>query len=72
MKRIKMKRFNNSSEKTKSFIKLFPGAKIQELEHYAVPHINAQKADVSVIYIGGNNINFKGINDINVNKYNSM
>ena len=49
-------------------IKSFPGAKIQELEHCVVPHLNAQKPDVSVIHIGGNNINFKGIDDTNVKR----
>ena len=68
IKRINKKRFNNSFEKAKSVIKFFPWAKIQELEHYVVPHLNAQKLDVSVIHIGGNNINFKGINDINVKR----
>ena len=41
---------------------------IRELEHHVVPQLNAQKAGVSVIHIAGNNINFKGINDINVKK----
>ena len=41
---------------------------MQELEDYAVPHLNAQKPDASVIHNGCNNINFKGINDINVKK----
>ena len=66
IKGFNRKRFNNSFEKAKSFIKSFPGAKIQELGHYLVPHLNAQKPGVSVIHIGGNNVNFKGINDINV------
>ena len=68
IKRINRKRFNNSFEKAKSFIKSFAGAKIQELELYVVSHINYQKPDVSVIYTGGNNINFKGVNDINVKR----
>ena len=68
IRRINGKRFNNSFEKAKSFIKSFPEAKIQELEHYVVSHLNAQKPDVSVIHIGGNDINFKGINDINVKR----
>ena len=67
-KRINRRRFNNSFEKAKSFIKLFPGAKIQELEHCVIPHLNAQKPDVSVIQIGANKINFKDINDINVKR----
>ena len=68
IKRINRKIFNNSSEKAKSFIKSFPGAKIQELEHYVIPHLNAQKPDVSVIHIVGNIINFKNTNDINVKR----
>ena len=67
IKRINRKRFNNSFEKAKSFIS-FPGAKIEELQHYVVPDLNAEKPDVSVIHIGGNNTNFKGINDINLKK----
>ena len=68
IKGFNRKRFNNSFEKAKSFIKSFPGAKIQELGHYVVPHLNAQKPDVSVIHIGGNHLNFKGKNDINVER----
>ena len=60
--RINKKEFNNSFEKTKSLIKSFPGAKTQGLEHYVVPQLNAQKADVSFIHIGRYIINFKGIN----------
>ena len=33
-----------------------------------IPHLNAQKPDISVIHIGGNNINVKDINDINVKR----
>ena len=67
-KRITKRRFNNSFENTfiKSFIKFFPGAIIGETEHYVVPHLNAQR--YIVIHIGGNNINFKGINDINLKR----
>ena len=68
IKRIDSKRFNNSFERAKSFIKSFPGAKIQKSENYVVFHLNTQKLDVSVIYIQENNINFKGINDINVKR----
>ena len=39
IKRINRKRFNNSFEKAKSFIKSFPGAKIQELRYHVAPHI---------------------------------
>ena len=41
IKIINRKRFNNSFEKVKSFIKSFPGAKIQKLEHYVIPHLSA-------------------------------
>ena len=68
IKRINRKRFSNSFGKAKSFIKSFPRAKIKELEHYVVPHLNAQEAYVSVIHIEGNNINFKGTNDANVKR----
>ena len=44
-----LKRFNNSFERAKSFIKSFPGTKLQELENYAAPHLTAQKPDVSVV-----------------------
>ena len=40
---------------------------MQELEDYAAPHLIAQKPGVSVIHNGGSNINFKCINDTNVN-----
>ena len=43
MKRIKRKRFNNLFEKAKSLIKSFPRTKLQELEYYVAPHLNAQK-----------------------------
>ena len=39
---------------------------MQELEDYVVPHLNAQKPGVSVTHNGGSNINFKCINDTNV------
>ena len=58
IKRINRRRFNNLFEKVKSFVS-FLGAKTEELEHYVVPHLNAQKPDISVIHIVGNNINFR-------------
>ena len=66
--RINRKRFSNLFEKAKFFIKSFPGAKIQNLEHYVVPYLNAQNPNLSVIHIGGNNIIFKSINDIIVKR----
>ena len=38
------------------------------MEHFVVPHLNAQKQVVSVIHTEVNNINFEGINDINVKR----
>ena len=58
LKRINSKRFNDSFEKAKSFIKSFPGAKIQESEHYVVPHLNARKPHVSFTYTGESNIKY--------------
>lgn len=52
-KRINRKRFKNSFGEAKSFIKSFSGAKIQEPEHFVVPHLDAQKPDVSVKHTGG-------------------
>ena len=52
-KRINKKRFKNSFGKAKSFIKSFPGAKIQEPEHFVVPHLDVQKPDVSIKHTGG-------------------
>ena len=49
-------------------LSFFLGAKIQELEQYVVPHLNAQKPDMSVIQIGGNSIDFEDIDDINVKR----
>ena len=52
----------------RSFIKLFPGAKVEELQHYVTPHLEAQKPDISIIHVGGNNVNLKNLEDINVNE----
>ena len=48
---------SNLSEKARSSIKSFSGAKTQELERYVVSQLNAQKPDVSVIQITVNIIN---------------
>ena len=55
--RINRKRLSNLSEKARSSIKSFSGAKTQELERYVVSQLNAQKPDVSVIQITVNIIN---------------
>ena len=52
----------------RSFIKSFPGAKVEELQHYVTPHLEAQKPDISIIHVGGNNVNLKNLEDINVDE----
>ena len=66
LKRINRKKLKNSLDNGKSFIKSFPGTKIQELEHYVTPHLKSRNPDVSILHIGGNNINFKDLSDTNV------
>ena len=66
LKRINRRKFNNSFKNDKSFIKSFPGAKVEELQHYVTPHLETQKPDISIIHVGGNNINYKNLEDINV------
>ena len=51
-----------------SFIKSFPGAKVEELQYYVIPHLEAQKPDISIIHVGGNNVNLKNSEDINVDE----
>ena len=58
LKRINSKRINDSFEKAKSFIKFFPCAKIQKLEHYVVPHLSARKPHVSFTYTRESNIKY--------------
>ena len=68
LKRINRRKFNNSFDNAKSFIKSFPGAKVEELQHYVTPHLETQKPDISIIHVGGNNINYKNLEDVNVDK----
>ena len=66
LKRINRRKFNNSFKNGRSFIRSFPGAKVEELQHYVTPHLETQKPDISIIHVGGNNINYKNLEDINV------
>ena len=68
LKRINRRKFNNSFKNGRSFIKSFPGAKVEELQHYVTPHLETQKPDISIIHVGGNNINYKNLEDINVDE----
>ena len=68
IKRINRKRFSNSFKKAKSFIKFFPRAKIQKIEHYVVPHLMVKSQMYPLMHIGDNIIHFKAINDINLKK----
>ena len=49
-------------------MKSFPGAKVEELQHYLTPHLETQEPDISIIHVGGNNINYKNLEDINVDE----
>ena len=66
LKQINRRKFDNSFKNNRSFLKSFPGAKVEELQHYVTPHLETQKPDISVIHVGGNNINYKNLEDINV------
>ena len=39
---------------------------MEELQHYVTPHLETQKPDISTIHVGGNNINYKNLEDTNV------
>ena len=52
----------------KSFIKSFSVAKVEDFQHYVTPHLEAQKLDISIIHVGGNNVNLKNLEDINVDE----
>ena len=41
---------------------------MEELQHYVTPHLETQKPDISIIHVGGNNINYKNLEDINVDE----
>ena len=68
LKRINRRKFNNSFKNCKSFMKSFPGAKVEELQHYVTRHLETQKPDISIIHVGGNSINYKNLKDINVDE----
>ena len=66
LKRINRRKFDYSLSNAKSYIKSFPGAKVEELEHYVIPHLQYQKPDATIMHIGGNNINYKDLDAIDV------
>ena len=68
LKRINRRKFNNSFKNGRSFIKSFPDAKVEELQHYVTPHLETQKLDIFIIHVGGNNINYKNLEDVNVDE----
>ena len=68
LRRINRRKFDYSLVNAKSFVKSFPGAKVEELEHYVVPHLVNQKPDATIIHIGGNNVNYKDLAEVDVNK----
>lgn len=37
-------------------MKSFGGTKIQDLEHYIIPHLQEKEAHIAVIHIGSNNV----------------
>ena len=45
-------------------MKSFSGAKLQDLKHHAIPHLEHYKPDAAVILIGSNNISYNNL-DIN-------
>ena len=55
LKKIKGNKQNNSFSKAKCIMKSFSGAKIQDLK-YVTPHLEHEKPDIAVIYIGSNNM----------------
>ena len=68
MKRINRKKFNNSFRRAESYIKSFPDANVQELEHYVTPHLQDQKADATIKHIGCDNINYRDLSEIGIYK----
>ena len=45
---------------------MFSGAISQDLMHYIFLSLGEQKTDIAVIHIGGNDINFKNAENLNV------
>ena len=51
---------NNSFSKAKCIMKLFSGAKVQDLEH-VTPNLKHDKPDVAFINIGSNNVSYNNL-----------
>ena len=68
LKRIKRNPFNNSFNNALGFIKSFGGAKTEHTKHFFVPSLKEQKPDITVIHVGGNDINYKNKDNVNVNE----
>ena len=61
VRRLNRHRLNQSFDHAKSILKAFSGAKIQDLEHYIVPHLSEEKPDIAVIHIGSNNVTYNSL-----------
>ena len=62
LKRIKRNKLKNSFKNVKCIMKVFGGAKIEQLEHYITPHLEYEKPDIVVIHVGSNNISYNNLN----------
>ena len=67
LKRIKPNLFKNCLDNTKSFIKSFGGAKTEYMKHFIIRSLKEQKPDITVIHVGGNDINYKNKGNVKVN-----
>lgn len=43
-------------KQAKCLTKSFSDAEVQDLEYYVKPHLQEEKPDIAVIYIGSNNV----------------
>ena len=68
LKRIKPNLFKNCFDNTKSFIKSFGGAKTEYMKHFIIRSPKEQKPDITVIHVGGNDINYKNKGNVKVNE----
>ena len=59
LKRIYRRKFNNLLDNAKSYIKYFPGAKLKELEHYIITHLQNENPDATIIHVGDYNIKYR-------------
>ena len=56
VKRIRTKEFNKHINTGYAFIKSFPGANAQEINHYVIPTLMNESPDVVIIHAGSNNL----------------